>query len=211
MKFGVSGSTDGNSSKAHDLLRSPDTLFAELSHIAKEGVEEVEQFKKSWQEESMAKLWERTKGMEAFEGGQGNDVWMVDYARMVGKPSAEQIQPEEKRQEVIDKVKEVDDDSQDEDVKKVVEEVTSQHQPLEVDVEGEGVDSSINIRVGGMRFTALQKEHIWLVQEGKKGQSSDLQKAVIQQVNGRKRKASLRYLLVRLAALLETFPFNTPH
>lgn len=186
-------------------------MFAELSHIAKEGVEEVEQFKKAWQKEPMEKLWERTKDMETFEGGQGNDVWMVDYAQMVGKPGARQSHPVEKRQEGIDQVKDLDDECQDEDVKKVVEEVTNQHQSLKVDVAGEGVDSSVNIHVGGMRFTASQKEHIWLVQEGKKGQSSDLQKAVIQQVNGRKRNASLKYLLVRLAALLETTPFNIPH
>ena len=150
----------------------------------------------------MEKLWERTKDMEAFGGGQGHDVWMADYAQMVGKPAAEQSRPEEKKQE-IDVTKEIDDEGQDEDIKKVVEEATKQHQSLKADVEGDGTDCKVNIRVGGMRFQALQQEDNWLVQEGKNELSGDLQKAIIKQVNGRKRKASLRYLVVRLSDSLK--------
>ena len=182
-------SNDGES-RSHDP-RSTKVLFSEIRRIAKEGVDEVEHFKESWQNESIEKLWERTKNMESFEGGQGDDVWTVDYIGIVGKEEPQNV---EIRQD-LDQTMDVSEEDEQEDVTQIVTAVQEQHPGSRIVVETEGEEAKLNIRVAGMRFNAKRQGKTWEICSD--GTSSDIQKSIMKQVNARKSKSSLKYLLVR--------------
>ncbi|KKY15200.1 hypothetical protein UCRPC4_g06427 [Phaeomoniella chlamydospora] len=190
----------------------PHNLFSQLGRVAKEGVEEIEEFKGSWHTPEMEKLWERGRDMSSFSGGQGNDVWDVDYKSLIGKKASvttlqlkgmegqDTITAGEKSPrsgEPMDtglKQDEVDRESEDEDVAQIIEEAKSTYPSLKTNVETPDI---ISLRVAGMKFKVIRRQEeqpghpnlssAWEIQEanpspGTKSTSS-VQQEIIKYIN----------------------------
>ena len=166
---------------------SPAALAAHLRIIAVDGDKDVKEFKERWRSEDMREVWKASKE-SSFP--QGSDVWTVDYRDLVKSNDSSPAKNAEAEPG--------------EDVEKVFETFKTENPKIKLEMEDNvGGRLVADVKVAGQEFTLTQQENVekvrkgeWLVTAKTGSQVTARLKEMLQSLQERPNKNSLKYLLV---------------
>jgi hypothetical protein len=168
---------------------APAGLYGKIQKIAIDGLRDVETFKRCWTSDEAQELWKRTQTERC---PPGSDTWRVDYVKALKESKVHRLQ------QMLD-AEAPSTDSR--DMKDVVKEFREQHPTIKLQLENSTDATPFNIKVAGMAFlvtsTGSDKETEYKVQQNSGSTSSQLQDGILKQLNKRRSKGNLEYLLVR--------------
>ena len=154
----------------------------------------------------MEKLWDMGKdvNMAGFEGPQGNDVWDVDYVGVMRRHDMGTLDAGTGEGSKIP-LEEGENATEDgsEDTERVVEEANTAKTGIKIQkMEADQGDTSPIFKVvvrGGLRLEVQLQGRLWTASPSKESPTNDILHSILEQLNNRPNKASLRYLLVSIS------------
>lgn len=167
----------------------PAALAAHLRSVAVDGDRDVKEFNERWRSEGMRDVWKASKE-SSFP--QGSDVWSVEYRDLVGGDGLGGGQGVEAAPK--------------EDVEKVFETFRVEHPKVKLERKGSKDGRVVaDATVAGQTFTITRSEGVedvpageWLVAITASGQVPERHKEMLQCLQNRPNKRSLKFLLVSL-------------
>jgi hypothetical protein len=165
----------------------PAALAAHLRSVAVDGDKDVKEFKETWRSEEMREVWKASKE-SSFP--QGSDVWSVDYRNLA---NSNQVQAGKDAKA-----------ESDEDIENVLETFKTENPKIKLERESSVAGRLVaDVKVAGQEFTLTQSEGAeevdageWLVTAKTGSQTTARLKEMLQSLQDRPEKRSLKFLLV---------------
>jgi len=171
---------------------SPAALAGQLKKVAVEGIGQIEAFKKDWYSDEMRSLWEEANQAHY---PRGDDCWRTDYEALARQTTKSARPAQDKTQELGEQRQSVN-----EDPREVIKSIKDKWPALRIEVLDETLGLPVDVKVAGMSFRVNREQSdvpgVYSV-TGKPGsQASGLIQEILNFLETRKEKQSLKYLLV---------------
>lgn len=167
---------------------APSKLYARIQSVAIDGLEDVEGFKQSWLNEETQALWQRTLSEPCI---QGSDVWRVNYDLILKESQAE-------KQRLASDVEVPATDSR--IFKDIIQDARERYPSMKLESQDSADFTPVNIKIAGLVFQIVLSEEgsqkQYDVQDQEKSQVTQLKDGILRQLNQRRAKGNLGYLLV---------------
>ena len=164
------------------------SLYSKIEKMAVEGARDLDKFKQDWSSDESKALWKRT---QTTPYPQGTSIWYTDYAQAL------KAYKELQKSHVPDK-NTIEPDTR--DSKDIIDDFRKRHPSIPLQMEADAVPPS-ELKVAGMLFQISSKDvggkAEFVVANNSTAKLSELQTTILKQLDRRRAKDNLAYLLVR--------------